>query len=160
MALNSHQGKNAPFLSKLFVIKKSSVTFPVELQHLHSLEYSDDLTLSESFSEIDFLPNSATWQQISPKDDGVDSYTIQVTAMVNKVGRTNADWLHNLKASKLIVLALDRNPGAEHMMMGSDEAFATLTWEENIHNANIINITLEATQGHPAYYYTGLFTSN
>ena len=159
MGLSYHQGKNAAYLSEIHVIKKSSIDFPDLLLYLRTLRYENDLTTEENFQKIDFLPGSGLYNQKKTKKMGVNTFDISIACKINKKQVSTTEWLQMFDNNKLVLLCKDNN-NEGHIMVGSDEHHALMTYSENISNTNLIDISFNCRQLHSPYYYSGVFSSN
>lgn len=162
MSLEYFEGKNAGGLAEIHLIKQSSATFPDPAAIITDLDYTEDITTSENWTQHKFVPNSGRFEEGAPRENGSEVYEYTIEYVINKDRQAITAALKDLKPYKLLALIKDNN--ATYRLIGSDVHHCILTYsqvkERGIAVPNLYRITLTCRMHHPAVYYSGNFTSS
>lgn len=158
--MQNFDGKNPGSYKALHIILATSVA---AIPRALDLSVSTDITTTENFEQIDFVDNSQANYTESVQDTPHGSrYDQLITCQINKDRLALGQALYDYQNREVICLVVDHNDVVK--IVGSKEEPCRLTFTANREGklaggTNLYNITISGAQSHPAYYYTGAYSS-
>jgi hypothetical protein len=153
--IEKHDGKNAAGISKLYLILQDKI---IEFgSYKDGVELVGNITSSEAFTEIKFLPGTCSFSESSQSGSHGEVFEQNIEFLLNKDAQSITAALKAFTNRKLVAIILDNN--GVYRVIGSDQEAVRLTFsiqkDGKIGGPNTYLAQLRCIVPHPAYYYSG-----
>jgi len=157
MSITRHDGKNRGSLKSIKAIALTGVT---DTGLVVNEEITSAITITGDWSEVEFLPGEASWQEQVEDSPAGPIYRYVIQCQLNKDRKTVTAALRALAEKKLIVQAADMNDGQIRLLgeknalnkSGADLRYGQI--KELRTGRNSYDITITFASGNPAPYYS------
>jgi len=107
LAIEKHHGPNSGLLSRIWLKLKAEITdthTPVE-----ALSISEDITLTGTWTQIDFVRKEASYQESAADTEQGDTYSFSVQLTIQKDRQAVSEALFSFMNRELIAIVEDLN---------------------------------------------------
>ena len=160
MSIDKHDGKNAAGIKELYLnLQANIITFG---SYISAGELAGNIVTDENFTQIKFLPGTCSFSEAGQAAPHGNVFEQSVDFLLNKDAPATTDALNAFTHRRLVAIILDNN--GIYRIIGSNQEAARLTWsitkDAKIGGPNTYLAQLRCTVAHPAYYFSGTFSSS